>query len=180
MTAVSAGLGHAILNCRDVGRMVAFYVDELGVIVTDRGTLDGIEAVFMALDPTAAHHNLALIGGRDAAATETALNHLAFQLPGLAMLRQKIAAVETSGNKTDMGLVNHCISWSMYFRDPEGNRIEFYVESPFFVPQPVGDTLDMSLSDEEIVRAPEAAYRDRPGFQTMAAWKAGWQTAAAQ
>lgn len=179
MTNQAATLGHAILYCRDVARMEAFYVDEMGFVVTDRGNVDGTEFVFTAIDPTAHHHNLALVSGRDADGVETALNHLAFKLPTLPDLRKRVDAAQISDSASKIGFTNHCISWSMYLRDPEDNRIEFYVESPFFVPQPLADPLDISLSDAEIVRTTEETYRDRPGFQPMAEWKASWQTAVA-
>ena len=184
MSEVSAGLSHAILACRDMSRMLAFYVDELGFTVTDRGdlggALGGAEIAFLALDPSAAHHNIGLISGRDAEGTETALNHLAFQLPDLPAWRKKVEAVEASSSATEVGHVNHCISWSMYLCDPEGNRIEFFVLTPFYVPQPIFDKLDISLSNEDIVRTTEETYCERPGFKLMADWKASWQAAAAQ
>jgi len=184
MTEVTAGLSHAILSCRDLPRMLDFYVDELGFTVTDRGdlgdALGGGEVAFLALDPSAAHHNLGLLSGRDADSTESALNHLAFQLPDLSAWRKKVEAVERSSSATQVGHINHCISWSMYLCDPEGNRIEFFVLTPFYVPQPIFDKLDISLSNEEIIRTTEDAYRDRPGFKPMDDWKASWQTAAAQ
>ena len=68
----------------------------------------------------------------------------------------------------------------MYLCDPEGNRIEYFVLTPFYVPQSVFDKLDISLSNDEIVRATEETYRDRPGFKPMADWKASWQASAAQ
>ena len=39
----------------------------------------------------------------------------------------------------------------MYFFDPEGNRVELYYKTGFPVPQPHGDPLDLSRSDEELL-----------------------------
>ena len=39
----------------------------------------------------------------------------------------------------------------MYFTDPEGNIIERYVRTPYKVPQPLGDAIDiMASTDEEL------------------------------
>ena len=39
----------------------------------------------------------------------------------------------------------------MYFTDPEGNIIELYVRTPYKVPQPLGDAIDiMASTDEEL------------------------------
>ena len=39
----------------------------------------------------------------------------------------------------------------MYFFDPEGNRIELYVRTPYKVPQPMGDPIDiMASTDDEL------------------------------
>ena len=38
----------------------------------------------------------------------------------------------------------------MYFFDPEGNRLELYVRTPYKVPQPLGDPIDLSMSNEEL------------------------------
>jgi catechol 2,3-dioxygenase len=66
--------------------------------------------------------------------------------------------------------VNHGNAWSVYFKDPEGNTVEAYLDTPFHVPQPHGEFLDLSKSDEEIVRETEAACRKEPGFMPFNAF----------
>jgi catechol 2,3-dioxygenase len=39
----------------------------------------------------------------------------------------------------------------MYFFDPEGNRVELYYKTGFPVPQPHGDAIDLSRTDEELL-----------------------------
>ena len=41
----------------------------------------------------------------------------------------------------------------MYFFDPEGNRIELYVRTPYKVPQPLGDAIDIMGSTNEELEA---------------------------
>ena len=48
-------------------------------------------------------------------------------------------------------IVSHGIAFGMYFFDPEGNRIELYVRTPYEVPQPMGDPIDiMASTDDEL------------------------------
>ena len=79
---------------------------------------------------------------------------------------------------TEMRPVSHGNAWSIYFKDPEGNTVEAYLDTPFHVPQPHGKPLDLSKSDEEILRETEAACRKDPGFMPMtvssARWRTGW------
>ena len=45
---------------------------------------------------------------------------------------------------------NHGNSWSIYFDDPEGNRLEIYTATPWYVSQPWRVALDLDESDEVI------------------------------
>ena len=71
-----------------------------------------------------------------------------------------------------MRVISHGNAWSCYFKDPEGNTVEAYLDTPFHVPQPHGEALDLSKSDEQILRETEAACRADPGFMTMEAFQA--------
>ncbi len=59
----------------------------------------------------------------------------------------------------------------MYFRDPEGNRLEFFVDAPWYVRQPVVEKLDMSSTDEQIFELTRAKWGVEDTFQPMSAWK---------
>jgi catechol 2,3-dioxygenase len=48
-------------------------------------------------------------------------------------------------------IVSHGNAFGMYFFDPEGNRIELYYKTGYPVPQPHGDPLDLSRSDDELL-----------------------------
>ena len=68
--------------------------------------------------------------------------------------------------------VDHGNAWSIYFKDPEGNMIELFADSPFYTPQPCGEPLDLSLPAAEIMRRTEAMCRARPNFVSRAQWSA--------
>ena len=66
-----------------------------------------------------------------------------------------------------MRVISHGNAWSCYFKDPEGNTVEAYLDTPFHVPQPHGVPLDLTKSDAEILRETEAACRADAGFMMM-------------
>ncbi len=49
--------------------------------------------------------------------------------------------------------------------------MEAYLDTPFHVPQPHGEPLDLSKSDAEILRETEASCRADPGFMMMDAFQ---------
>jgi catechol 2,3-dioxygenase len=71
-----------------------------------------------------------------------------------------------------MRTVSHGNAWSIYFLDPEGNRLEAYLHTPFYVPQPHGEPLDLAKSDAAILQETEAACAKDPGFMPREAFAA--------
>jgi catechol 2,3-dioxygenase len=48
-------------------------------------------------------------------------------------------------------VVSHGNALSVYFFDPEGNRVELYYKTGLPVPQPHGDPIDLARSDAELL-----------------------------
>ena len=86
-------------------------------------------------------------------------------------LRDMMGVIEAEPAASDVRPVSHGNAWSIYFPDPEGNLVEVYLASPFYVPQPHGSPLDLELSDDEILRATEEQVRAVDGFMTQEEWK---------
>ncbi|HKS90232.1 MAG TPA: VOC family protein, partial [Stellaceae bacterium] len=68
--------------------------------------------------------------------------------------------------------ISHGNAWSVYFRDPEGNQIEMFCDTPWYIPQPCGFKIDLDQSEDEVYRATEEYVRAQPGFQPMEQWRA--------
>jgi catechol 2,3-dioxygenase len=145
------GLSHLGLRVRDLPRMQAFYVDVLGLRVSDEGLSRrrGCTMVFLTGDASV-HHHLVLVesdgevgGGR--------LEHLAFAVGSLAGLREVRDRARAVGIQVDA--VDHGNAWSLYLYDPEGNRIEAFTPAPFAMPQPYGRPFDLDVPDADIVAA---------------------------
>jgi catechol 2,3-dioxygenase-like lactoylglutathione lyase family enzyme len=145
-----AQLTHLGLYVEDMEAMVAFYCQLLGMVVTDRGELFERELAFLSRDPTE-HHQIVLVTGRKTHDDVQLLSQISFRLDDddLASLRW-FARRATDLGATAMDVRNHGNSWSIYFLDPESNRLELYTTTPWYVSQPWREPLDLSDSDEVI------------------------------
>ena len=165
----SIAFSHVGIYVKDMERMVAFYTRLLGLVLTDRGEIRSGEIAFLSRS-TADHHQVALVSGRTA--EETTVNQLAFRLASLADLRTMRDAVADDPDAGEIVPMSHGNAWSIYFADPEGNRIECFVDSPFYVQQPQGRAFDLSASDEEIEATTREQFGDEPSFRPVEQWRA--------
>ena len=103
------------------------------------------------------------------------MNQISFKLPTLADLKAMHARARDEGTK-QFRIVTHGNAWSVYFADPEGNRVEVFVDTPWHTPQPVVEPFDIEAPVEVIERETEALCRNRPGFMSRAQWRAAQVT----
>ena len=172
MPAHSGAISHVVMYVYDFQKMKDFYTNVLGFHLSDIGTGRGADICFLTLDPGLDHHQLALSGGRKGPRDAGSLNHVAFRVNSLAELRRRYEHLSAANAVTDVDPVTHGSWLSVYYRDPENNRMEFFWDTPWYVKQPIIDALDFSLSDEDILRVTEETYRDYEGFQPMEEWRA--------
>ena len=67
--------------------------------------------------------------------------------------------------------VSHGNTWSVYFRDPEGNRIEIFTQTPWHTTQPCRFDVDYDQPDGALKQATEATAQRLPGFTSGEAWQ---------
>jgi catechol 2,3-dioxygenase len=172
-----AQLSHLGLCTSDLAKMEAFYTHFLGMTVTDRGQAAGMEIVFLSRDPDE-HHQLVLTSGRPRGLPQNlnnpmfgaVVNQVSFRLDSLADLRTLHAYIR--GNyATEFLIGNHGVAWSVYFPDPEGNIIELFVDSQWYVEQPVLVPLDLAATDEEILQQTHALCQRGPRYQPIENWR---------
>jgi len=171
-TPPQAQLTHVGLYVSDMSAMVDFYCRLLGMVVTDHGELLGRELTFLSRDPNE-HHQLVLVTGRSAPEDIQLLSQVSFRLDDddLTSLRWFAnRAIELGAKGIDAR--NHGNSWSIYFLDPEGNRLELYTATPWYVSQPWREPLDLAESDDEIRRATRKMIEETATWSPVGEWKA--------
>ncbi len=119
-------LGHVVVKVRDLKVAERFYAELLGIPVQSRS-----ESGQMTFFTLGHHHDFAVIAvGDEAAAPEASsvgTHHIAFKLSGgLDGLREAKARLERAGVR--VAGVDHHVTKSLYFADPDGNALELYVD----------------------------------------------------
>ena len=176
-TAPNLMFSHMGLSVTDIGKMEAFYTNALGFIVTDRGEAAGMQIVFLSRNPFD-HHQIVLATGRpDTLPANTAnpqfgpsINQISFKLGTLSDLRDVKERLETLGG-SNLFPANHGIAWSIYAHDPEGNNLEFFVDTDWYISQPFLIPLDLSLPDDEIAALTKAMCEKSDGYEPYGDWR---------
>ena len=170
---------HMGLSVRNLEKMEQFYVGMLGFTVTDRGRTAGMDIVFLSRNPLD-HHQIVLATGRPKdlpANTQNpifgaCINQISFRMPSLGDLRNMYQRLKSAGYEDRrMLLGNHGVSWSVYAPDPEGNLLEFFVDTEWYILQPFLIPLDFSKTDEEIIELTGTLCRTSEGFEPIAEWR---------
>lgn len=153
--------------------LIQFYSRWFGLVVSDHGIgSTGHEVAFMTADPEE-HHQLAIANGRKP--EWPGMNQISFVYEDLETLKGLAEDFHKEGVKI-LQQKDHGNTWSIYIEDPEGNRVECYTPSPWYVKQPTWMPLDLLTESVELIRSrTEAAAKARPECQTREAWMAGIQ-----
>lgn len=160
---------HMGFAVRDLERMARFYQEVLCFTRTDQGDLGTVGLVFLSRDP-AEHHQLVLAGGRPEGSGFNNINQISFRVPDLATLRLVLARAQAEGGASDIQTVTHGNAISIYLRDPEGNRIEVFMDTPWYCEQPLREPVDLQQSDEDLLAQARAIACQRPKFQAREQW----------
>jgi catechol-2,3-dioxygenase len=116
---VPVRLGHVSIPVKDPKELAGFYRQLLGLEVTMAGSVPGLgDFVFLNERPQAELPMIALH-------TNPQGRHIALQVESLEVLRTLCANAKARGIPVSTAL-NHRVSISVYFHDPEGNMIELF------------------------------------------------------
>ena len=173
--APSIAFSHVGIYVTDIQRMEAFYTRFLGFTVTDRGELDTpkgmVNLVFLSRDPNE-HHQLVIATGRPADIGFNTINQLSFRVDSLGTLRTLYDGMlgAMRSEVSEVLPACHGNALSVYVRDPEGNRLELFVDTPWYVNQPMRIPFDFSLDDGQLWAWAEAHAKALPGFKPREQW----------
>jgi catechol 2,3-dioxygenase len=150
--------------------MIEFYTRVLGLILTDRGPYyRGGEICFLSRKADE-HHQIVFASGRGAD-SPSSINQISFYVADLETLKAYHDALASEGIK-GLDPINHGNAWSLYFPDPEGNRLELYTITPWYVQQPFADKLDLSEPVEAVRAKTLAMIRGDPSHCPRDQWVA--------
>jgi catechol 2,3-dioxygenase-like lactoylglutathione lyase family enzyme len=164
---------HFEIRARDSAVMEKFYTEVLGFIVSDRGVIDrgpmaGRELIFLSHSPDE-HHQIVLIPS-DAQGPGSGIGHVAFRVDTLDEVRRVHEQVRHLPHAKPEP-VSHGNTWSVYFRDPEDNRIEVFTQTPWHTTQPCRFDVDYDQPDAALKDATEGAAKALPGFTSGDDWQ---------
>ena len=145
-----AGLCHIGIQSRDPALLAEFYREVLGMhIVGGSGADDPFGAsVFLSSRPDEESHEIVIFAN-------PAFRHAAFKVATLADLRARYRQIVERKVPVKKAL-NHGVSLAFYFDDPDGNMIEIYWPTGLDYGQPYGHPIDLTLSEEALLRDVEA------------------------
>ncbi|TMR38664.1 hypothetical protein ETD96_15880 [Actinomadura geliboluensis] len=121
----SLGFGHAVLVTADYEASLAFYVDHLGLRVSDRiVTGDRMDATFLRCN--ARHHSLALVDGSRSPGARK-LHHVLLQVADLNIVGRTLDRCLDAGVAIAQSVGTHTndLMTSFYVETPAGIQIEF-------------------------------------------------------
>ncbi len=120
-------VGHVVLQVKDVERAERFYTEVLGFEVVTR--LKRPRGVFFSLGVQ--HHDLAVLevpmDTDPEKAKQPGLHHVALQVGNFDELKECYRTLQAH-NVTITGTIDHLITKSIYFLDPDGNGFELYCD----------------------------------------------------
>jgi len=168
---IPLSMSHIGLYAHDLPKMEDFYTRVLGFTVTDRGKVRGADIVFTSWDPKD-HHQVALVSGRPKDLAYNHINQISFRVASVEDLQTIWKRVKRENDVTDMRAMDHGNAWSLYFRDPEGNRLEVFCDTQWYIEQPCLEDLDLSLPADQIRAKSHAFCRNAPGFRPIKEYQA--------
>lgn len=121
-------LAHVVYRTRQLDVMLQWYADVFGARIVYRNPA----LAFLTFDDE--HHRLAFADlsviapdGEDAAQAPVGVDHVAYEVPSLTALLETWEDLKAKGIDP-YWCVNHGISASLYYADPDGNQMEFAVD----------------------------------------------------
>jgi catechol 2,3-dioxygenase len=164
---LKASFKHVGLYVWDLDRMADFYQNWFGLVVTDGGNGSSGRGIFLSGDP-GEHHQLVFVVGREPG-SRTTVNQLSFLVEDLATVKAYHQKALSEGTTITMSK-SHGNAISLYILDPEGNQVEIYCHTPWYVAQPAGKPVNFDLPESEILQQVEDEVCSDSSFMPRELW----------
>jgi len=149
-------IGHVGLYCDDLERMKDFYTRVLGFRVTDPGPRGN--GYFLSAQPDVEHHQILLMRGERG--DGKVLQQLSFHTGSVAEVREYYQRLRAEGAYIHE-TITHGNAVSVYFDDPEGNRLEIYWDTNILVHQPFKVDIDLEADDAGVMSQVQRVVDER-------------------
>ena len=139
------GVRHIGMFAENPSALAAFYQDVMGMQLvgsSDESSPAGRSA-YLSSHPDEESHEIAIFDKHEFA-------HTAFKVGSLTDLRAFYQEIVDRGLTIRFQL-NHGVSLSFYFDDPEGNIVEVYWSTGLAYDQPYAHDIDLSLPEESLM-----------------------------
>jgi 2-keto-4-pentenoate hydratase/2-oxohepta-3-ene-1,7-dioic acid hydratase in catechol pathway len=113
-----------------------------------------------------------LVSGRPKTLEFNVINQISLRADSLATLKATHRRVLQEKSASDITPITHGNLLSLYVRDPESNRLELYLDLPWYVSQLLRVAMDLTADDATIMARAEAHARTLPGFKPRSEWRA--------
>lgn len=124
-TSGSPMLAHLVLQVSDPEASLKFYQEFLDMELSEKSAANSRNRFF--LTNSGSHHKLVLMENKNLPDTsQRILQQIAFEVPDHPTLVQYYKRIK---NKTKTELKDNQISWSVYFYDPDQNKIEIFLDT---------------------------------------------------
>ena len=144
-------IGHVGIYCDDLEKMKDFYTRVLGFKVTDPGPRGN--GYFLSAQPDAEHHQVLLMGG--GRGDGKVMQQLSFHTGSLGEVREFYRRLKANNARIDE-TITHGNAVSVYFYDPEGNRLEIYWDTGIQCHQPFKEDIDLEQDDAGVMAQVQA------------------------
>src|SRR5258708_21525163 len=115
-------LSHVGLYVTDVTKMIDFYTETLGFVVSD-GAPDG-RITFLSRNPSD-HHQVVLVRGRATDLETPMVQQVSLNVGTLAQVQRAYRKVSDAGCQ-GIRPTTHGNAWPVYFQDPQANQTDMF------------------------------------------------------
>lgn len=111
-----------------------------------------------------------MVSGRPKDLAFNVVNQISLKTASLTELKRLYTLLKQRTDISKLAPVTHGNAISVYFEDPEGNRIELFVNTDFYCIQPMREPVNLDQPNDQIWAMIEAHARKQKNFRPRSEW----------